>query len=190
MNQLPISQLPIMEEQEATGEIKQIFDDIRREMEVPFVPVIYKVLATSPMALTSTWETLRNVQLRSTLPPSLVNMIGLAVSSTNRCPYCTTYFKISCKTLGVDEETLEALASDFEVLSPRRVQEVIKFAVKCAATPLDLTQADYERVREVGVSDEELLEIVALAAVCNFTNTLARALKVQTDPLFVQAPER
>jgi len=46
-----VSQLPRIQETEASGEVADIYDEIQREMGIPFVPNIDKMLAISPSAL-------------------------------------------------------------------------------------------------------------------------------------------
>ena len=187
MHQLPISHLPITEEQDAQGDIAQVFDDLRRDMEVPFIPNLFKAAAGSPLALAGTWEVFRHVYLQTTLPMSLKAMILFAIASANRCQYCSAVHQVTCKTLGIDEETLDALGKDLNTLTPRRVQEIIKFAVKCARQPATLTEADYDQVRAQGISDEELMELIALSALGAYLDTLADSMKIEVDGVFRQA---
>lgn len=187
MNQLPVSSLPMVEEQEATGEIAQIYDDIRRGFEIPFVPNLEKALAVSPAALTGTWEAMRNIVLGTSLPSSLASMILYAVASANKCQYCSSIHNVTCKMLGIEEETLEALARDPGGLAPRRVEEIIKFALKCVQDRWNLTEADYAAVREQGVSDQEMMEIIALAALGTFLDILADSIKIEVDAPIAEA---
>ena len=187
MEQLPISQLPITEEQDATGAIARVYDDIKRVMEIPFVPNIDKVAAGAPNVLTGTWEVLRNVFLQTSLPMPLATMILFSIAAARKCQYCSAVHQVTCKMLGVDEETLAALDSDLATLAPQRVQEIVKFALKCALAPQSLEQADYDRVRDQGVSDQELLEIIGLAALGGYLDTLADAMKVEVDSVFKEA---
>jgi uncharacterized peroxidase-related enzyme len=187
MEQLPISQLPMMAEQEATGEVAEVFDDLKREFQIPFVPNLEKTLAVSPPALKGTWEALKNVLLQTSLPMPLKAMILFSVASMNKCQYCNSIHKVTCRTIGIDEETLAALDSDLEALAPRRVQEIVKFAQKCAGNPLDLGAADYDAVRQQGVGDEEIVEIITLAALGNFLDTLADSLKLEVDSVIADA---
>ena len=50
-----------------------------------------------------------------------------------------------------------------------------------------LTDADYEEVRNQGVSDEEMVEIIALAALGNYLDTIANSLKLPVDDFIAQA---
>ena len=70
-----MSQLPSVQESEASGEVASIYEEIQREMGIPFVPNIDKALAISPKALAGTWQLLRNVYLGTSLPASLAAMI-------------------------------------------------------------------------------------------------------------------
>jgi alkylhydroperoxidase family enzyme len=76
---------------------------------------------------------------------------------------------------------LEALVSNLDAVNPKRTQEIIKFAVKCALEPQTLVESDYDRIRDQGVSEEELVEIIGWAALAMYNDTLADAMKL-TDP--------
>ncbi len=187
MTSTQISPLPLVEEADATPGNADTFDDIKRVLEIPFVPNIHKTLANSPTVLTGTWEALRNIFLQSSLPTSLASMILFSISAAKQCQYCGAIHEVTCKTLGVEEDTLSALGGNLEVLAPHRVQAIVKFAQKCALNPQGLAAADYESVREQGVSDQELTEIIALAALGNFLDTLADGMKVELDSVFKEA---
>lgn len=189
MNELPISQLPMIEEQEATDEVAQVFDDIRREANMPFIPNFFRALAVSPSALSGTWDVDFKLFMQTTLPMSLKAMILFSIAAARQCQYCSAVHQTTCRTLGVDEATLGVLVKDLDTLAPRRVQEIIKFALKCADKPSSLTEADYDHVREQGVSDEELMEIIALAALGVYFVILAGGMKVEVDSVFKQALE-
>jgi alkylhydroperoxidase family enzyme len=68
-----------------------------------------------------------------------------------------------------------------------RIRTIIQFALKAADHAQDLTAEDYERVREQGITDEELMEIIHVVAVANYFDTLSDATKIQVDPIVSQA---
>jgi uncharacterized peroxidase-related enzyme len=182
-----VSQLPQIEEIDATAEVAEIYDDIRRELEIPFVPNIDKTLAIAPNMLRGEWEVLRNVFLKTSLPTSLAAMILFSISAANKCGYCGPMMKVTCMTLGVDAETLESLDNDLESLSPRRVQVIVKFAKKCAMDRANLTAQDFDEVRAQGISDAEIMEVISLAALTNYLNTIADSLKVDVEDAILAA---
>jgi uncharacterized peroxidase-related enzyme len=187
MAELAVSGLPVVEAEEAFSETKETFDDIQRTLELPFVPNIWKTLASSDVALTGTWNVLRNIFLQTNLPMSLASMILFSIAAAKKCQYCSAVHQVTCKTLGVEEDTLAALDGDLEGLTPRRVQAIVRFAQRAALDPQGLGESDYQEVREQGVSDGEILEIIALAALGNYLDTVADAMKIDVDSVIAEA---
>jgi alkylhydroperoxidase family enzyme len=46
---------------------------------------------------------------------------------------------------------------------------------------------DFDRVREQGITDEELVEIILVAAAANYVDTLADTFKIEVDPMVTEA---
>lgn len=185
-----ISDIPFIEEGEAEGEVARIYDEINREMQVPFIPNMFKGLSISPAALNISWDMIRSFYKNRTLPESLTSMMLFVIAESRNCEYCSSFNEMSCRTLGIDEETMSALVADLENVSPQRIREIISFSLKVSHDPLGLVAEDYERVRDSGVTDEELVEIIQVASLANYTNTLTDALKIDVDPVVSAALER
>jgi len=155
-------------------------------MEIPPVPNIHKAAVGSPAVLQGTWDALRNVFLSTSLPISLASMILFSIAAAKKCRYCSAVHQVTCKTLGVEEETLAALQADLGALTPQRVSVIVDLPQKCALNPQGLIEADYEAVREQGVSEQELVEIIGLAALANYLDTIADTMKVEIDSVFTE----
>lgn len=187
MGEIEANGLPMIEEDEATGVVADIYEEIKREMMLPVVPNVFKAMASSPAALTIYWTSFRTLFEHSTLPQSLRAMILYAVAEQNNCEYCSASHELSCRTLGIDEETLARVIHDLPSLSPERIRTTIEFALRVARSAKSLTRADYDRVREQGVSDGELVEIIQLASIGSSGDVLADALKVEVDAMVSEA---
>jgi uncharacterized peroxidase-related enzyme len=186
MTTLPISGIPVLSEDDATGQVKDVFDEVRRVLEIPFVPNIHKGLAAAPNVLAGTWDALRNVFLGTSLPMPLASMILFSIAAAKKCRYCSAVHHVTCLNVGVEQDTLAALDGDLEGLTPRRVRAIVKFAQKCAQNPQSLEAVDYEAVKAEGVSDQELVEIIGLAALGNYLDTIADAMKIEVDEAFTE----
>jgi uncharacterized peroxidase-related enzyme len=182
-----MSGLPVIEEEEAMGEVARIYAEVKRDLQTPVVPNYVKAMAVSPAALAIIWDSQRSFYQHTTLPQSLTAMILFTIAEAANCQYCSAGNEFSCRTLGVDEETLRALVEDLGNVSPQRLQAIIQFALKVSKAPQSLVAEDYERVRQQGVTDEELVEIILIAAIGNYNDTLADALKVDVDPMVAEA---
>ena len=121
---------------------------------------------------------------RGLLPTALKEMLFVAISAARNCQYCTTAHLAFCALLGVDPATLTLLDTHIEAIEPQRTRAVIQFAVRCATDPASLTEADYDGLRSQGISDAELIELVAMTAFSVYATIVADALKVEVDPGF------
>jgi uncharacterized peroxidase-related enzyme len=185
----------MVEEDTASSEVAEVYGEIKQMLKIPFVPNSLKTLAVSPAALKIYWGMYRSFFQHATLPHALVSMILYTVAQRNDCMYCSANNELTCRTLGVDEETLKALSSDLSKISPERLQAIIEFAAKAAKEPHSLGLQDYEKVRDHGLSDTELVEVLLVAAIGNLNDTLADSLKFEVEASVVQAlgpraPER
>jgi alkylhydroperoxidase family enzyme len=183
MSYVPVSKLSLVDEQEASREITDLFDDIRQTLGVPSPGVLYRIAGLSSAVLTSSWGLYCNFTQRTSLPLPLLFMIHYRISSARKCKYCSAGFKVVCRSVGVDEEMLEAMVNDMNTIAPRRTQEIIKFAVKCALNPQGLTEVDYDGVRAQGLSEEELVEVIGWAAIAMYHDTISDAMKLEEPEL-------
>jgi uncharacterized peroxidase-related enzyme len=187
MGEIAANGLRLVEEDEATGEVAALYEEIKREMMLPEVPNLFKALGASPAALAISWAWFGALYRHSTLPQSLLAMILYAIAEQNHCQYCSASHELSCRTLGIDEETLRTLINDLPHLTPERIRATIQFALKIARSSKSLVREDYDAVRAQGVSEEELVELIHLAAMASSGDILADALKIEVDPAVSEA---
>ncbi len=101
-----------VQEAEATGKVAEIFADIKRTKNIDFVPRFWQVIATNPVQLELVWTSLKSLMHPESvghtpqLDPTTREIIALAVSATNGCPYCINSHTAALRKLGVDHETL------------------------------------------------------------------------------------
>ena len=75
-------------ESEATGKVKEIFDEIKEARQITEIPNFWKTMANSPDTLERTWRSLQQVMGKGELDPAVKELIYVAVSITNNCEYC------------------------------------------------------------------------------------------------------
>jgi uncharacterized peroxidase-related enzyme len=190
MTTLATSKLPMIQEEEATDDVARVFAEVKTEMQVPYVPNWGKALAVSPAALATHWDFQRSFYRRITLPRTLTAMILYTVAETGKCQYCSALNEMYCRTMGIDGETLSALVQDLGNVSPERIRAIIAFALKAARVPQEMEAADFDRLRDLGVTDEEIMEIILVAAMSRYTNTLSDVLQIEVDSAVTETLER
>ena len=186
MKYLRESNLHPVEEAEATGDVAQIYADIKQDLNIPFVPYMMTTVAVSPASAAAAWGLYGNFVRQTTLPRALQAMILYTVAESRDCAYCSAQNEFACRTLGVDDQTLSALVNDLDNVSPQRIQAIIAFALKVSHSPADVDAQDYERLREMGITDEEIVDIAVNAAMATFFDILADTFKVEVEPVIAE----
>ena len=98
-----------IEEKEATGKVKEIYDDIKKKRQITEIPNFWKTMANSPETLERTWKSLQQVMQKGALDPVVKELIYVAVSMTNSCEYCTKSHTAAAKKKGATDEMIKEM---------------------------------------------------------------------------------
>ena len=98
-----------IQENEATGKVKEIFDDIKNSRGITEVPNFWKMLANDPNELERSWNSLKQVMKKGALDPVTKELIYVAVSITNSCEYCTRSHTAAAKKKGATDEMIKEM---------------------------------------------------------------------------------
>ena len=76
-----------VEEKDATGKVKEIYDDIKATKKIDFVPNFWKALSINPDHLEAVWKKLKVTMKPGKLDLLTKEIIALSVSIVNNCHY-------------------------------------------------------------------------------------------------------
>ena len=83
-----MASIRMVPEEEAAGKVKTIYDQIKQQFEIDFVPNLYKVMATNPDYLEANWNKVKVVMADSGKLDRLTKeIIAVAVSAVLGCRY-------------------------------------------------------------------------------------------------------
>lgn len=94
----------LVEYADASPEVRSVYDDIMTTRKTDAVNNFWKALANHPATLRRTWESLKQIMAPGALDPLTKELIYLAVSATNQCPYCIASHSASARAKGMTEE--------------------------------------------------------------------------------------
>ena len=103
--------MPLIEYEDASPEVRAVYDDIMETRQVDWVNNFWKALAVDPVSLRRTWESVKEVMAPGALDPLTKELVYLAVSITNSCQYCTASHGAAAKRLGMTPEMLGELVA-------------------------------------------------------------------------------
>jgi uncharacterized peroxidase-related enzyme len=98
-----------IEYEDASPEVRAVYDDIRATRKTEHVNNFWKALANDPATLKRTWESLKQIMAPGTLDALTKEMIYIAVSATNQCPYCIASHTTSAAKKGMTQEMFQEL---------------------------------------------------------------------------------
>lgn len=97
----------LIDEAQATGPVKAIFDEIKATLQVPFVPSVFRALAANPAQLASMWARMKAVFGDGALDLRTRALAALAVATATRAPYFISAYTAVLKRLGATAGELE-----------------------------------------------------------------------------------
>ncbi len=77
----------LIAEEEATGKVKEIFEDIKARLNIDFVPNLYRAMAAKPDFLEASLNKSQAVMGPGKLDRRTKEIIAVAVSAVNGCDY-------------------------------------------------------------------------------------------------------
>ena len=98
-----------IEENEATGKVKEVYDDIKSSRHITEVPNFWRMLANDPNELERSWNSLKQVMKKGALDHITKELIYVAVSITNGCEYCIRSHSFAAKKKGATDEMLKEM---------------------------------------------------------------------------------
>ena len=83
-----MASVKLVSEEEATGKVREIYDDIKNELDIDFVPNLYRVMASRPEYLESNWNKTKAVMMApGQLDRLTKEIIAVSVSAVMGCEY-------------------------------------------------------------------------------------------------------
>ncbi len=109
-------------------------------------------------------------------------LIALVVSLENRCEACTITHAGALQAHGMDKRTVDVLLANWRRADlSEREQALAAFASNLTLHPDKANEGDLTLLREAGLAEIELLEIVQIVAIFNATNRLNAGLGIKVD---------
>jgi len=98
-----------LDEKKASGKVKKVFDNIKKERKIKKIPNFWKTIANDPETLERTWTSLKEIMKKGALDPLTKEMLYIAVSMTNSCEYCIRSHTAAARKKGMSDKMLKEL---------------------------------------------------------------------------------
>ena len=95
--------LGLIEYDDASPEVRAVYDDIMTTRKIDRVNNFWKAIAHDPVTLKRTWESIKQVMAAGALDALTKELIYVAVSTTNGCGYCIATHTASAQKKGMTD---------------------------------------------------------------------------------------
>jgi uncharacterized peroxidase-related enzyme len=171
--------------------LEDLPEDIRaRILEVQekagFIPNVFLTLAHRPDEFRAFFAYHDALMLRdSGLSKAEREMIVVATSGANRCPYCIIAHGAILRVYAKNPQLADQVAVNFRKADiSERQKSMLEFAVKVATRSAEIADADYNSLRSHGFSDEDIWDIGAIAAFFALSNRMADVIGMRPNDEF------
>lgn len=168
--------VPLIDRAHTTPERQALLDEIHSAFGA--TPAMFRAVANSPAALRSMWGAFKALG-GGTLGARLGEQIAVAVANRNACAYCLAAHTVLGQKTGAS--AADMAAAQVGDASDPQTRAALHFALKVVNERAQVGSADVQALRDVGFSDEAVVEILAHVALNLFTNYINVALEVPVD---------
>jgi uncharacterized peroxidase-related enzyme len=116
----------------------------------------------------------------STLTFSQRELISYLTSILNKTPHCASLARTQLRNTGAEDLLAILDSGDYSRLAPADAA-LARYVHKVTLTPGEVSEADIEELRAVGLTDLEILDANNHTAHLNYTNRVANGLGLLTE---------
>jgi len=178
-----MTRLPLIDPS-APGDAKPTLDAVNAQLKM--VPNLFRLAANSPAALNALVG-MEGALAKGVLRARFREQLAITVAQENGCDYCLSAHTAIGKMVGLSESQLadaRAYKSD-----DAKVDAMLTLAVRIVRERGGVNAAELAAARAAGVTDAEIVEIVAGVALNIFTNYLNIAADTEIDFPVVRTAE-
>jgi uncharacterized peroxidase-related enzyme len=170
-----ISWFPVPSEDQLPENLRGLFAKAREKLG--FVPNVFRVYSFRPERLSAWFAHYKQLhEPTENLDAAEREMIAVAVSMANGCLYCLVAHGAALREALGDPIVADRITLDYKRAGlDSKMEAVLDFASKLTRTPLDCLQADLEHLKSFGLRQQEVWDVIEIAAMYNFTNRMASA---------------
>ncbi len=184
MTDKPISRFPVPELKDLPADIRDRILSVQEKSG--FVPNVFLALAHRPdefRAFFAYHDAL--MEKEEGLSKSEREMIVVATSGLNHCIYCVVAHGAILRIREKNPYLADQIATNYrEADITDRHKAMLDFAAKVSLESHEVNDADFDKLREHGFSDEDIWDIGAITAFFSLSNRMANVTTMRPNDEF------
>lgn len=176
--------------QEATGKLKKLYDRIKGpDDNVDNIMMAHSLRPHTMEAHMAIYKRVLHHNANE-IPKAFLECVGVYVSILNKCAYCVEHHHAGMARLlkaeGYDDDRAIDIRAALEIQRPQDTFDdkhalMLKYARYLTLSPSELTHHMIEKMKKVGITDGEILEINQVVSYFCYANRTVLGLGINTD---------
>ena len=171
-----MSRISAVDPKQATGKAQELLSGV--QTKIGMTPNLMRVMAHSPAVLDSYLQ-FSGALGHGELSVKNREQISLTVGQVNSCDYCLSAHTAIGKSVGLTAKQIRDARSGKAV--DGKTNAILKFASQLVEKRGLVSDDDLAHVRDSGLNDAEVVEVVANTALNLFTNYLNHVAETEID---------
>ena len=170
-----ISWFPVPAENQLPENLQGLFKKAKEK--IGFVPNVFRVYSFRPERLSAWLAHYKQLhEPTENLSAAEREMIAVAVSMANGCLYCLVSHGAALRQALGDPIQADRITLDYKRAGlDAKMEAVLDFATLLTETPVNASAEDIAHLQSLGLTLEEVWDVIEIAAMYNFTNRMASA---------------
>lgn len=177
-----MSRIKVIQESEATGRLKEIYDEII--LKRGKLAEVIKIQSLRPESIVKHIDLYMEIMFsKSLMSRAQREMIAVVVSAHNHCKYCVTHHAEALNQYWKNEKQVALLSMDFSLLALSEQDKTIcAYAVALTKYPSNhSTEELIQKMKQLGLTDEAILDATLVISYFNFVNRMVLGLGVELE---------
>lgn len=170
-----MERVKLINKDNASDKAKEVLTEI--ESKIGKIINIFKVMANSSAVL-KTYLGIDKALSEKSLDSAIAERIAINIANINGCEYCNAAHSYLAKNVLSEEEISSARKGKS---SDAKAQAALDFAASVMKNAGKVSDEEFEKIKNAGFSDGEILEIVAVVALNFFTNSINNVSRTPVD---------
>ena len=162
--------VPMVAEDEATGELAALYAKIKNSTGLPFVPDMFRMLSSRPELLQAVVSGYLGVFAEGALDRRTKELIASWISQVNGCPYCVGTHNYFLGLFGGSKEltaAIESAQSTADLPVEPRTRALLDLVTVICRNAYKVTDSLWQATLDSGWTSEQLFEAVFTAGLFN-----------------------
>ena len=165
----------------ATGEVKEIFDEAQEKFGVLLNGL--RMWAVSPDKLSTQWENMNKNMSKGPETAKMYTILRYILANKDECHYCISVNEsMLINMFDLDIELVNSLRKDpLKAPLDDKHKALMSFALQAVTNPGSIGIKDINSLKEFGASEMEIFDVVYVASYTFVLDTLLETFKIQKD---------